>query len=155
MFNRLNLSFREMSAWITLLALLGVYIPYFLHVLHLADRGELSLPAVINLFLSAVFLQVFLTVIAHVVISLVMRHEGKDERDQAVEARAFRNGYFAFTGAISITAIWMLLFSTSQKSTAQSAWLSVAAISQVLLFCFVLAEVTKYLTHLIFYRRGV
>lgn len=154
MFNKLHLSFREKSAWITLLVLLFVYLPYFSRVSRFAQRAELSLPTVVGLFIPALILQIALMVIAHIAISVGARDPGRDERDRAIEAKAFRNGYFVFSTAICCAAMWMLTFSTLQKAGEQTAWLSIGGISQVLLLCLVLAEVTKYGTHVICYRRG-
>lgn len=154
MFNNLNVSFREKSAWITLAILLLVYTPYFARVLSLAERDQLSIPNVTGLFIPALILQIILAIIAHSVISIGSRQEGKDERDRAIDAKAFRNGYHLFSFLISTTAVGMLTLGLSGRS-AWLPWISVAGISQTLLFSLVLAEVTKYATHVICYRRGV
>ncbi|MDQ6913310.1 MAG: hypothetical protein M3128_10600 [Verrucomicrobiota bacterium] len=154
MYNKLSMSFREKSAWITLLLLLAVYGPYFIHISHLAQNGELSLPALVKIFISALFLQIIVAVIAHVAISIGRRVEAKDERDRAIEAKAFRNGYFVFISAISCAAIGILMLSPFPEPAANSGWLSGAGISQILLLCMVLAEITKYGTHVVCYRRG-
>lgn len=154
MFNNLNISFREKSAWITLAVLLFVYTPYFARVVRLADRDQLSIPNVIGLFVSALVLQILLAIVAHIVISIGARRETKDERDRAIEAKAFRNGYFIFSFLICTAAIGMLTLGLAPGSAALP-WISVAGISQALLLCLVLAEVTKYATHIICYRRGV
>lgn len=135
MFNKLSMSFRERSAWVTLVVLLAVYIPYFTRISHLAERGTLSFPTLVDLFVSALVLQIIVAVIAQIAISIGTRHEAKDERDRAIEAKAFRNAYIVFSAVVSCAAIWMLMFSLFPQSATHDSWLSAAGISQVLLLC--------------------
>jgi hypothetical protein len=148
------LSFREKSAWISLVATVAVFLPYFVHVFRLARRGSLTAPAVLQAFIAAVIVQVILLVAASVVIALRSRQEPKDERDVAIESKSFRNAYWVFS-FLSITAIGSLIvLALAPTAAANELWLAPAFLAQIFLLCFVLAEVTKQLTQVVCYRRG-
>ena len=160
-----NVSFREKSAWVGLGVILVVYVPYFIYVCGLVRRGELTIGAAIGIFIAAVIFQVVLAIVAHIAVSIRTRVDRKDERDSAIESKAFRNAYFVLTSAICLAAIFVTLVGLGQGATAQGggathfvrgigAVLSPAAATQILLLCLVVAEASKYGTHVFCYRRG-
>lgn len=139
------MSFREKSAWACSATILAVFVPCFVYVFRLFEREELKTARVIGAFVVAVFFSVILNVAAHIWIAIRCKQEQKDERDLAIESKSFKNAYYVL--AISIC---LLLF----VPTPWDHLLTIPLLGQVLLFCFVVAEVTKYLTQAVSYRRG-
>src|SRR5438477_13140221 len=102
-----NLSFREKSAWISLSILLVVYVPYFIYVCGLVQRGELNIGTAIGIFTAALFFQIVLAIVATITISIRARIDRKDERDAAIEAKAFRNAYVVLTFGICLAGMFV------------------------------------------------
>lgn len=162
-------SFREKTAWITLLILLLVYLPYFARILSLAQRGALNFAAVFSLFIPALIFQIVLAIIAAIAISIRARIDPKDERDVAIEGKAFRGAYVVLTFGVCLAALFAVAVGLGQnlveEATAHGSettqfirgirtYFTPAAATQILLFCLVLAEATKYATQIFCYRRG-
>jgi hypothetical protein len=148
------MSFREKSAWASLAVMLLVFVPYFIRMFRLFRWRELTAGSALGQFIGAVIFQVVLLVIVHIVIALRSRQESKDERDRAIESKAFRNAYFVLvsSGFVVIPCVIGLEFGIDPSSLHRL--LAPAFISQLLLLCFVVAEAAKYLTQIVSYRRG-
>ncbi|MFL6515374.1 MAG: hypothetical protein ACJ8M1_10160 [Chthoniobacterales bacterium] len=157
-----SLSFREKSAWVSLAVLLVVYVPYFCYLWTVADRGLLNIGTAIGLFIAALFFQIVLAVVAQIVISVRAKIDPKDERDAAIDGKAFRNAYFVLTAAICCAALFVTVVSLANGPGAGiataghvlSGFLSPAAATQILLSCLVIGEIVKYGTQVFCYRRG-
>ena len=91
----MDMSFREKSAWACLVTTAVVFGPYFTFIVQLASRGELILPRVVVAFVAAVLAQIVLITVYMMVIALRTRQEPRDERDTAIENRAFRGVHYA------------------------------------------------------------
>ena len=156
MFNSLrSMSLREKTAWISLLTTLIVFIPYFVHVVRLIQAGRLSATAIFQIFIEAVLIQIVLVVVAAIVVAVLSRQELKDERDKAIELKALRNAYWVLTSC-SVTGVGMMIIaSVPPNSRAFVPWLAPTFVGQAFLFFCVAAEITKQLTQIISYRRGV
>jgi hypothetical protein len=144
-----SLSFREKGAWACLITTVAVFIPYFARVLHLFARGELKTSSVITAFFLASIWQVLLNVVVQVVIALRSGREPKDERDSAIESKSFRYTYWIFA-----LLLWPVIM-IAPASTIGGYPLTPVFLSQMVFFCFVVAELTRYLTQVVYYRRGV
>ena len=142
------MSAREKGAWICLLTTVAVFGPYFVQVFRLLARGELTAGSVITAFFIASFWQVLLNVVVQVVIAIRSRHEPKDERDAVIESKSFRHAYWVFA-----YFVWPVIMLAPLLAPG-SPFLAPAFISQLVFLCFVLAEVTRYLTQVMYYRRG-
>ena len=164
-----NLSFREKSAWVSLGVILAVYVPYFLYVYGLVQHGELNIGTAIGVFIAALFFQIVLAIVAQIAISIRARIDPKDERDTAINGKAFRNAYFVLIFAVSCAALFITMVGLGQGVAALAtgngggatnfvrtigAVLSPPAAMQILLLCLVAAEATKYATQVVCYRRG-
>jgi hypothetical protein len=143
-----SMSFREKGAWACLLTTFAVFVPYFAQVFRLFVRGELKTSSVITAFFIASIWQVLLNVVAQIVIATRSKQEPKDERDSAIESKSFRHAYWVFA-----FFLWPVIM-VAPFSALASHVLTPALISQMLFLCFVAAEVTRYLTQVISYRRG-
>jgi hypothetical protein len=149
------MSFREKIAWVCLLSTITVWSPYFTHMLVWSRQGELGAGAVIVAFIAAVVIQSLLSIIATVLISIRTRREPADERDSAVDAKSLKIAYYVLVVS-GFMAVSLAFCSAITRGARPSADMSAAIImSQLVLFCFVVAEVTRFLTQVICYRRGV
>ena len=146
------MSFREKSAWACLLTTAGVYIPYFAYMLILYIKGDLRVASVFPAFVGTVVLQTILATALHVVFALQSRQEKTDERDLAIESRSIKVSYYVLisSGFLGIALVFTFLSKFPPVRDASAAVL----MSQILLLCFVGAEVTGYLVQVVCYRRG-
>ena len=149
-----NMSFREKSAWVCFITTLIVWIPYFAYVAQLFERGELTAGPIIAAFIGAVIFQTALGIVAFIVIAIRSREEPKDERDIAIESKAYKNAYVVLAFACIFAISWIIVYVVATGSEPAARLLTPTAISQMVLFCFVAAEATRYGTQAISYRRG-
>jgi polyferredoxin len=148
------MSFREKSAWVCFISTLVVWIPYFAYVIQLFGRGELFAGPIVAAFIGAVIFQTVLGIVAFIVIAIRSREEPKDERDLAIESKAYKNAYFVLVVCIFAVG-WIIIppaLAAGREIAAQL--LTPVAISQMVLFCFVAAETTRFATQVVSYRRG-
>jgi divalent metal cation (Fe/Co/Zn/Cd) transporter len=151
------MSFREKSAWICLLITLAVFGPYFVNVFAPLRQGvlRLDLEHVLEAFVGMVFLQVVLSVVFHIALALHARNEPTDERDRAIEAKSIRVAYYVLvTGCFLLGFGVFVLGVLSSVPVLASSLQAYLLMSQLLLFCLVLAETAQYVTQVVSYRRG-
>jgi small-conductance mechanosensitive channel len=151
---KLPMSFREKSAWACAATIIAVFVPYFVHVYRLFERQELTAMSILPAFIAAVVVQVALLVAAHIVFAIRAKQEQKDERDRAIEAKSFHSAYFVCAFFAFFGVGWVIMYTIAAGSATAARVLTPITISQMVLFCFVMAEVTKYLTQAVSYRRG-
>lgn len=144
------MSYREKSAWACLLVTLAVWGPFFFTA---AFRRSPPLPATQPGFttgaaalIAAIALTVCLSVAAHVWIALRSQREPKDERDVAIASRSLRNAYF-----VLMLSLGTILFTPYPLWTVAAAPGSTYA---ALLLSFIAAETTRFLSQVVYYRRG-
>jgi hypothetical protein len=149
------MSFREKIAWSCLLSTLAVYLPYFTFILSLAITGELSFGHALGAFILAVIAQIVIQSAFAIGIAIRNKEVPADERDRAIDNRAVKIAYCVLVASCFVTIPHVYIYVLIAKPL----WIetiSVAAVlCQVLLFCFVLAEVTRFSMQAIGYRRGV
>ena len=148
------MSFREKSAWVCFFVTIAAFVPYFFYIFGLFDRRALTTASVITAIAAVVIFQVILQVAAQIVIGLQTKQEAKDERDVVIESRSIRNAYYVLTSSCIIAFACIVVLSTSPVESELYHLFGPAFTSQVFLLCFVLAEMTKYLTRAVSYRRG-
>ncbi len=136
----MDLSFRERSLWLMLLSLLAVFGFYFATVLP-SSAAHLG-PEHIAPFAVAVVVLVIMQVAGHIVIALVDRRAGEDERDRLIELKGIRNAaYVLATGVFSALCAAMLTKGNF-------------VVIHVLLGAWVLAQVVEIVSQLLLQRRG-
>ncbi len=145
----MDMSFREKSAWACLVTTGVVFVPYFTFIAQLASRGELILPRVVVAFIAAVLAQIVLSSVYMTVIALRTRQEPRDERDTAIESRAFRWAHWTL-----VIALWLLVLGGVFLAPVFPQLISVVFVGQLALFSFVLSELMHYATLVHGYRRG-
>jgi uncharacterized membrane protein len=143
MTDRLPMSFREKSSWISLLSLLGVFVPFFWNS-YRQFTGQLDAGSAVGVAFVLLALFVLLEIVLHAAIAIQSPREAqtpKDERERLIEMRATRIAFHVLiTGALAGVAVIHLR---------NSAWL----MQQVVLFAIVLAEVVKFGLQVALYRQ--
>jgi len=142
------MSFRETSAWISVISLLAVFGFYFTVVARAFDSGPLPPPAFLDEYLSAVVLLVVVQIALHVIAAVATKASGdaetaRDEREQLIELKANRFGYFiVLSGAVMVAgAIGM---------GAPGYWTANALVLAV-----ALGELVRFGAQIVYYRIGV
>lgn len=143
------MSFREKSAWVCLISTLVVFVPYFLMVAIIDAAGALKMGAIVGLLVAAIFFQGAIAAAAMIAVAIRSGADTADERDRAIDLRAFRNGYFVLSVSL-VSAICVMIFAPPSWAS----HLTLPLASQVFFGCFVAAEVVKYSTQVVSYRRG-
>ena len=149
-----GLSPREIAAWASLLVTTLIYGPYFLSIWRAFADDALTPGAVLGAFIGVVISQVVLLVAIHIIAAIVLKDEPKDERDIAIENRSSRFAYNVLSGSIVVAAIGLVITAAAKDAPPVARYLGPVFLSQVFLFCFILAEVVQYLSQAISYRRG-
>jgi hypothetical protein len=141
------MSFREKSAWISLVSYLGVYGYYFWRLYAAATAGQTDSfhygSLLLGLIILLVIIQVVLTVLVAVYAALTNPGEVKaprDERDKLIDLKATRIG-FAFIMIGALTACVAIAFGVPGFYTANGLFLAVVA-----------AEVAKNAGQIVQYR---
>ena len=92
------MSFREKSAWTSLLATLVVFVPYFREIFSRFAQGDLSPAVALGGFIGASIYITVLSIVAEIAIGILSRPATTDERDMAIAARSYKTGYYALMG---------------------------------------------------------
>lgn len=138
-----DMSFREKGAWITCLALVGVFTPFFWNSWQQFTGARDRATAISTAFaLLAAF--VVIEIVAHAALALLSPQEArtpKDERERLIEMRAtFVAFQVLVVGALAAVAV---------IHAVPSAWV----IQQVVLFAIVAAELVKFGMQIVLFRR--
>jgi len=136
------MSFREKSAWISLLSMTGIYGFYFWSVIHTGPHtSSLRFGGLLSTIVTLVIVQVVLTT----AVAIFRPSEAKaprDERDKLIELRAMRVAYAGLATSIALACFFgafnpPIVFNTN-----------------ALLFILVTAEILRSACQIIQYRRG-
>jgi hypothetical protein len=135
------MSFREKSAWISMLSMIGIYGLYFWSVIHSSPRSGFHLGSLLQTIIALVILQVVLS-IAVAIFSPKEAQAPRDERDKLIELRAIRVAYAGLATSVALACFFgafdpPIVFNTNS-----------------LLFILVTAEILRCACQVIQYRRG-
>lgn len=143
MSERLPMSFREKSAWISLVLLLAVFTPFFWNSYRQFTGRVDTSSAVGTAFLLLVAFVVF-EIVLHAAIAIQSPAEAqapRDERERLIEMRSTSVAFHVLlVGALSAVGLLHL---------ASSAWL----MAQVVMLAIVVAEVVRFGLQVALYRR--
>ena len=139
----MEMSFREKSAWVSLILIVLVFGPYFWLVgRSFAGMGHVHAGtqfALIGLF-------VVLEIVVHIAIAVQSPRDArapKDEREMLIDLMATRMAFYVlFAGALF--AIFTMHFR-----------FNVWQLSQVMLLAIVIAELVKFARQIVLFRRGL
>ena len=137
------MSFREKSAWVTLIAIVLVFLFYFTHVPRLFDPD----PGEWQLFVIGVAIAAFIVieVLAQIVLYLRFPKDArtpKDERERLIDLRATRLAAYVY-----VIGTFLAILTPHHGASG-------FAVGVFVLFAFVIAEIVNYATRIVLYRRG-
>ena len=148
------MSFREKTAWASLLTTVAIWGPYFFDVIRLLKLHKLTAGNILGMFIGAVFLQVVIQIVIAIVMALWSKEEPKDERDVIIEAKASKNAYFVLGFFTMFAICWIFVCALIAGTEIAGQWTTPLMISQMVFFCFVMAETTRFASQIVSYRRG-
>jgi hypothetical protein len=140
------MSFREKSAWISLLLYLGIYGFYFTQVAVAVTRGEAGGGRFLGLFGQSVVLFVAATIVLTVIAAVLAPKDAQapqDEREKLIALKANSVSGYVLAGAV-VLVIGVLFFGADEFLTIN-----------LLFFALVLSEVCRVAAQLVLTRRGV
>ena len=133
------MSFREKSAAASLAITALTFAAYGAWVVQRAPSEGDAVAGLVGI----IAVQIVAQIVAHILFALQARPEGVDERDRGVDRLAQRNAYFVLFGSV-----WAVLgMALSRAPTLTLAYALVATI--------VLAELVRFASQLVYYRRGL
>jgi hypothetical protein len=139
------MSFREKTAWVTLLAIIGVSVLYWLHVPSLFDPHHEAW--VLHAMAASIATYVVIELVAWIVLRLRFPQDArtpKDERERLIDLKAIRVAYYVFVvGALGG------MFVTLHVVGAH-----IVGLGMVIFMAFVLSQVAKYVARIVYYRRA-
>jgi hypothetical protein len=138
----MEMSFREKSAWISVVLILVVFGPYFWLVgRSLAGAGHVHGGTQFALILLFVVLEIVL----HVAIAAQSPRDArapKDEREHLIDLKATSSAFYVLFGG-ALLSIFTMHFRVN-----------VWTLSQFVLFSIVVAELVKFISQIVLFRRG-
>lgn len=141
----MSLSFQEKSLWLMFVSLIGTFGLYFSLVWRTilpADAAANVTPHHVALFSLAVVLLVITQVVGHVLIAIVDRRTGTDERDRLIGLKGTRNAAYVLATGVFFALCAAVLTEGNFIFT------------HVLLGFWVAAQLTEVGSQLFLYRRG-
>jgi hypothetical protein len=137
------MSFREKSAWITLVSIIIVFGVYFTHVPNLFDPD----PGIWELHVIAICIASFVVieVVAHIVLYLRFPKDArtpKDERERLIDLRATRLAAYVY-----VVGTFLAILTPHHGASG-------FAVGVFVLLAFVIAEIVNYTARIVYYRRG-
>jgi hypothetical protein len=136
------MSFREKSAWISVISMSGIYGFYFWSVFHATPKlGSFYFGGLLETIIALVVVQVVLS-IAVAIFAPKEAQAPRDERDKLIELRAMRVAYAGLATSVGLACFFgafnpPIVFNTN-----------------ALLFILVTAEILRFAYQIVQYRRG-
>lgn len=142
------MSFREKSAWVTLITLIVLSIAFALHVPQPQPwtLRPASSPFMFHVLLLAIVAFVVIEVVAHVVIAIFSPRDArapKDERERLIELKSIAAAAYVYA-FLSLSSVFTIHFGANQ-----------IGVGYLILLSFVVAEIVNYALRIYYYRRGV
>jgi hypothetical protein len=137
------MSFREKSAWISLVLILLVFGPYF-WIVGRALTGQAHVHAGTQFALIGLFF--VLEIVLHVAIAIQSPRDArapKDEREDFIDLKATRSAFY-----VLLVGALLSIFTMHFR-------INVWILSQCVLFSVVVAELVKFASQIAYFRRGV
>ena len=137
------MSFREKRAWITLLALIGVVVLFWLHI---PPSQVLAPPRSIHLLMLMIATFIAIELVTYLVMRVRSPREARtplDEREQLIALKSTTVAFYVFA-VLSLGAIFVTLHTGANE----------VGIGFVVLQSFVIAEIVNYAMRIYYYRRG-
>lgn len=139
------MSFREKSAWVTLITLIALSIAFALHVPQPWTLRPTSSPFMFHVLLVAIVAFIAIEVVAHIVIAIFAPRDArapKDERERLIELRSIAAAAYVYA-VLSLGSVFTIHLGANQ-----------IGVAYLVLLSFVVAEVVNYSLRIYYYRRG-
>jgi heme/copper-type cytochrome/quinol oxidase subunit 2 len=139
------MSFREKSAWITLVTLVLLTTLFCLHIPYPFSLTMAPSPFIFHVLGGSVVGFVVIVTVAHILVAIRAPREArapKDERERLIELRSTAIAAYVY-GFLSLSSIFTIHLGANQIGIAYLVFLS-----------FIFAEIVNYGLRVFFYRRG-
>lgn len=150
-----ELSTREKTALISLLAVLFVYGGYFADLL--SGNAEQTLSGMLYASIGVIVALVIIEVVFHAVLGIFAGKEANapaDERDRLIRSRATAIGNHVLSAGVVIVLCRMVIGGAMWESAGVEE-VTLFEVANLLLFALVLSELVFYGAQVYFYRRGL
>ncbi len=150
-----ELSFREKSALVSLLAVLFVYGGYFVNLL--SGSAEHTLSAMLYTSIGVVITLVVIEIVFHSLLGSFDAADANapaDERDLLISARAARVSHLVLSSGVLIVLGRVVIGGAMFESNGLEE-VTLFEVANLLLFAFVASELSHYGAQIFFYRRGL
>jgi hypothetical protein len=142
------MSFREKSAWITLITLVLMSVLWSMHLpwgrpITLAPESN---PSVFHALVLATISFIVIVIVAHVVVAIRAPREASapaDERERLIGLKATRVGAYVYA-ALSLSSVFLIHLGANQ-----------IGVAYFVLISFVAAEIVACVARIVYHRRGV
>jgi hypothetical protein len=158
-----DMSFKEKSIWGTLVAVIMVAVLYFWTVVRMLGAGAVDLVTLGKLAVGLTIFFIIVEIVFHSVLALWSPREaeaGEDERDRLIELKGERIGGALLGTGVAFTighiALNALIGSAPRVPPALTELVSSShfVTANMLLFSLTVSEIGKYISQLVYYRRG-
>src|SRR5262245_16387256 len=154
MVSMVELSVREKSICGSMVAVLAIAIAYFSRTASWIAADTVDPGEVAGLSFGALILLIAVQVVFQGLLALASRHDPTDERDRLIAAVASRNAYIVLQVGLWFV-IGHLVAAAAMQHTASARWFAPFATAQLGLAAAIAAEIAKYVSQLVYYRRGI
>lgn len=140
------MSFREKSAWVTLITLIVLSIAFVLHIPWPWTLSPASSPFMFHILVLAIVAFIVIEIVAHVAIAIFSPRDArapKDERDRLIELKSVAVAAYVYA-FLSLGSIFTIHLGANAIGVAYLVFLS-----------FVVAEVVNHALRIYYYRRGI
>ncbi|MGC2111249.1 MAG: hypothetical protein WA655_17170 [Candidatus Korobacteraceae bacterium] len=142
----MDLSYQEKSILGSLLAMVAIYGYYFANTLRHVGEPQFEGGTLGRLIITVIAL-IVVEIVYHIVLAIEQKPERKDERDVLIECKAYRNAYLLLASGAALLGTFEIIVGRVTLTP----YLTV----NLLLLAMVAGELTKLLTQLFYYRRGL
>ena len=139
------MSFRERSAWVTLITLIVLSIVFALHVPQPWTLRPAPSRFMFHVLLLAIVTFIVIEVVAHIAIAIFSPTDArapKDERERLIELKSIAAAAYVYA-FLSLSAVFTIHFGANQ-----------IGVGYLVLLSFVVAEIVNYGLRIYYYRRG-
>ena len=153
------MSFKEKSAWISLISTTCIFGYYFYSIFMLiGEPTEAARESAKDYLIQAVFLSIVVEIFFHAVLGLTSNKETEikgDERDKMYEYKANNLGYSVLGIGVILSLVRII---TLEHNPTWAEHYSAAQIpmqtAQILMLFFILSEIVRFSGQVFYYRRG-
>lgn len=155
----MDMSFKEKSAWISLISTVCIFGYYFYNIIMLIGvPTEVAKEAAKTYLIQAVMLSIVVEVIFHSLLAATNRKSADiegDERDKTYEYKANSLGYSVLVLGVVITLGGIIILEYNPAWAEHNRVMQFPMqIAHILMFSFILSEIVRFAGQIYYYRRG-